>query len=133
MTGETESRGLLTRWWDKQHGRQLQYASVAFGASAIVLCLSVYQLLILQDHPTWGEHTALSWVLLIISGLLMLISAPEMLTLRGHVNTLEEIKELTSTSELRKRKSEGDEAAQVLGAGHEASWHEFLQSKGLRR
>ena len=58
---------------------------------------------------------------------------PEFLTLRGHVNTLDELRSIESTSELRRRKAEGNEAAEALGAGHEASWTAFLESKGLRR
>jgi hypothetical protein len=63
----------------------------------------------------------------------LLIVLPEFLTLRGHVNTLEELKTIESTSELRRRKGEGNEAADALGAGHSVSWTAFLESKGLRR
>ena len=49
------------------------------------------------------------------------------------MNTLEELKTIDSTSELRRRKEEGNDAADALGAGHSVSWTAFLESKGLRR
>ena len=68
-----------------------------------------------------------------VSSVLFLIIIPEFLTLRGHALLLEELKELDSTSEIRRRKEEGNESADALGAGHAASWTAFLESKGLRR
>ena len=62
----------------------------------------------------------------------MIIATPEFLNLRGYVNTLQEIKEIDSISELKRRKSDGDEAAKILGAGHAQSWEDFLVSKGLK-
>ena len=67
------------------------------------------------------------------SFILLLISFPEFLRFRGHVNVLEEIKEIQSTSEIRRRKAEGDEAAEALGAGHLEQWNAFLDSKGVKR
>jgi hypothetical protein len=49
------------------------------------------------------------------------------------VNILDELRAIESTSELRRRKADGNEAAEALGAGHEAAWTAFLESKGLRR
>ena len=67
------------------------------------------------------------------SGVLLLLILPEFMNLRGHAVLLEELKTIDSTSELRRRKAEGDESATALGAGHDASWTAFLESKGLRR
>ena len=97
------------------------------------MLLSLYQILTLQDHPDWGQHTGLAIILGVLSFMFMIVSGPEMLVLRGHLNTLEEIKEIDSMSELRRRKNDGNFSASVLGAGHDAAWGEFLQSKGLRR
>ena len=72
-------------------------------------------------------------VLAVMSLSFMVVSGPEMLVERGHVNTLEEIKQIDSVTELRRRKSDGNFSASVLGAGHDVAWGEFLQSKGLRR
>ena len=45
----------------------------------------------------------------------------------------DELKQIDSTSELKRRKSEGDEAAKVLGAGHAVAWEDFLVDKGLKK
>ena len=55
------------------------------------------------------------------------------MALKGYVSVLGELKEIESLSELKRRRSEGDQAAKVLGSGHQASWNEFLQSKGLKQ
>jgi len=125
--------GFLGDLWQKQHGRQLLLSATAFGASTIILLASLYQLLFLQNNTDWGDFTGAAIGMLVISSLLLIIITPEFLNLRGYVNVLEEIKQIESTSELKRRKSEGDEAAKVLGAGHAQSWDDFLVSKGLKK
>ena len=124
---------LFTKWWVGQHGKHLSITTTVCFSSIIILLLCLYQILTLQDHPDWGQRTGLAIVLAVVSFMLMIVSGPEMLVLRGHLNTLEEIKEINSMSELRRRKNDGNFSASVLGAGHDAAWGEFLQSKGLRR
>ena len=46
---------------------------------------------------------------------------------------LEEIMEIQSTAELRRRKAEGVEAAEALGAGHLEQWNAFLDKRGVKR
>lgn len=125
-------REMLGKIWEKQHGRQLLISATAFGASMVLLIASVYQLLFLQNDSEWGDFTGAAIGLLVVSTIILIIATPEFLNLRGYVNTLEEIKEIDSISELKRRKSEGDEAAKILGAGHAQSWEDFLVSKGLK-
>ena len=61
------------------------------------------------------------------------VITPEFLVFKGHANTLDEIYEIQSTAELKRRRSEGDRSASALGAGHEERWNTFLQERGLRR
>jgi len=124
---------LFTKWWVGQHGKHLSITTTVCFSSIIIMLLCLYQILTLQDHPDWGQHTGLAIVLGVLSFMFMIVSGPEMLVLRGHVNTLEEIKQIDSISELRRQKSDGNFSASVLGAGHDVAWGEFLQSKGLRR
>ena len=123
---------MLGKIWEKQHGRQLLISATAFGASMVLLIASLYQLLFLQNDSEWGDLTGAAIGLLVVSTIILIIATPEFLNLRGYVNTLEEIKEIDSISELKRRKSEGDEAAKILGAGHAQSWEDFLVSKGLK-
>ncbi len=125
-------REMLGKIWEKQHGRQLLISATAFGASMVLLIASLYQLLFLQNDSEWGDFTGAAIGLLVVSTIILIIATPEFLNLRGYVNTLEEIKEIDSISELKRRKSEGDEAAKILGAGHAQSWEDFLVSKGLK-
>jgi len=124
---------LISKWWAKQHGRQLGYAAAASGAMGILFLLCAAQILFLQDYTSYEEFTGLAIGLGAASGVLLLLILPEFLNLRGHAVLLEELKTIDSTSELRRRKAEGDESASALGAGHDASWTAFLESKGLRR
>ena len=125
-------REMLGKIWEKQDGRQLLISATAFGASMVLLIASLYQLLFLQNDSEWGDFTGAAIGLLVVSTIILIIATPEFLNLRGYVNTLEEIKEIDSISELKRRKSEGDEAAKILGAGHAQSWEDFLVSKGLK-
>ncbi|MFQ3317111.1 MAG: hypothetical protein ACI8T6_000535 [Candidatus Poseidoniaceae archaeon] len=125
--------GLISKWWQRQHGRQLGITATLSGSIGILLCVSIYQLLFLQNHVSWGDFTGQSIGLAVFSSIALVIVLPEFLSLRGHVHTLDEIQSIESTSELRRRKEEGNEAADVLGAGHAVSWTAFLESKGLRR
>ena len=125
--------GLISNWWQQQHGRQLGITATLSGALGVLLGLSAYQLLFLQNHVSWGDYTGQSIGLAVFASLALLIVLPEFLSLRGHASTLEELQSIESTSELRRRKEEGNEAADVLGAGHAIAWAAFLESKGLRR
>ena len=125
--------GFFGDLWAKQHGKQLMLSATGFGASAILLMVSGYQLLFLQSAAEWGEFTGAAIGMLVFSSLLMIVITPEFLNLRGYVNLLDELKQIESTSELKRRKSEGDEAAKILGAGHAAAWEDFLVEKGLKK
>ncbi|MEJ6563012.1 MAG: hypothetical protein QNL85_04835 [Euryarchaeota archaeon] len=125
--------GMISKWWAAQHGRQLGYAATASGAAGILFLLCASQVLFFQNESTLGDFTGGAIGFGVLSGLFLLIALPEFLNLRGHALLLEELHEIDSMSELRRRKAEGDESASVLGAGHEATWTAFLESKGLRR
>ena len=115
-TGRSMVIGLFSKWWAAQHGRQLGYAAAASGGIGILLLSSLTQILFLQNSDTWGEFTGGAIGLGVVSAVALLVVLPEFFTLRGHALLLEEY-----------------ESAAVLGAGHEASWTAFLESKGLRR
>ena len=125
--------GIFGNMWEKQHGRQLLIAATAFGAAAVLLMVSAYQLLFLQNDADWGELTGAAIGMIVLSSIVLIVATPEFLNLRGYVNVLAELKEIESTSELKRRKSEGDEAAKSLGAGHAQSWDDFLVSRGLKK
>ena len=125
--------GLISNIWERQHGRQLMLSATGFGVSLILLLASGYQLLFLQENADWKDFTGAAIGMGVISSILLLIITPEFLTLKGYVSTLDELKQIDSLSELKRRRSEGDEAAKVLGAGHAESWNDFLQEKGLKK
>ena len=125
--------GMISRIWEKQHGRQLRLSATGFGASLILFLASGYQLLFLQDSSQWGDATGAAIGFGVLSGILLLIITPEFLSLKGYVSILEELKEIDSLSELKRRRAEGDEAAKVLGAGHAEGWNEFLIERGLKK
>ena len=125
--------GFISSAWERQHGRQLMLSATAFGATLILLLVSGYQLLFLQDNSDWQDYTGAAIGMGVISSILLLIITPEFLTLKGYVSILDELKDIESLSELKRRRSEGDEAAKVLGSGHAESWNDFLQSKGLKK
>ncbi len=134
-TGEqvSEAGSFFSRWWAKQHGRQYAITAITSGSSGLLLVASVFHLLVLADHPDWGEYTGLSITGALVFLLTFLVAFPEFLRFRGHIATLEEIKEIQSTSELRRRKADGILAAEALGAGHLEQWNAFLESRGIRR
>jgi hypothetical protein len=134
-TGEnmSEKGPFLSRLWSKQHGRQYAISAIGAGSSGVALVLCAYQLLFLQDHAEWNDFTGFAIVGAVVSLIILLVSFPEFLRFRGHVATVEEIMELQSTAELRRRKADGVLAAEALGAGHLEHWNAFLESKGLRR
>ena len=133
MSSTGDDMGFFGELWAKQHGKQLMLSATAFGASAILLMVSAYQLLFLQGDSEWGEFTGAAIGMIVLSSLMLIIATPEFLNLRGQVNLLEELKQIESTSELKRRKSEGDEAANILGAGHAVAWEDFLVEKGLKK
>ncbi|HII77589.1 MAG TPA: DUF3290 domain-containing protein [Candidatus Poseidonia sp.] len=129
----SEEATFFGRLWAKQHGKQYGISAVAAGASGILLVVCFYQILFLQDHAEWNDYTGGAIIGAVVSLIVFLVSFPEFLRFRGYLNLLEEIKEIQSTSELRRRKAEGVEAAEALGAGHLEQWKAFLDSRGVKR
>ena len=125
--------GPISRWWAAQHGRQYSILATLFGACVVLFLLGLFQLLFLQDSSQWGEYTGLAITLLVVASTVLIFVTPEFLVFKGHVSTLDEIYEIRSTAELKRRRSEGDRSAAALGAGHEERWNAFLQERGLRR
>ena len=125
--------GPISRWWAAQHGRQYLILATLFGAFVVLFLLGLFQLLFLQDSSQWGEYTGLAITLLVVASTVLIFVTPEFLVFKGHVSTLDEIYEIQSTAELKRRRSEGDRSAAALGAGHEERWNAFLQERGLRR
>jgi hypothetical protein len=130
--GETMA-GLFSRWWAAQHGRQYLILATAFGALMVLFLAGLSQLLFLQNTDPFSEYTGLAIGLVVLSGLGLVVITPEFLVFKGHANTLDEIYEIQSTAELKRRRSDGDRSASALGAGHEERWNTFLQERGLRR
>tara|TARA_B100002052_G_scaffold78367_2_gene71322 strand:+ start:4016 stop:4306 length:291 start_codon:yes stop_codon:yes gene_type:complete len=95
--------------------------------------MSAAQLMFLQDNADFADYTGLAIVLIVIGAIGLAVSAPAFINLNARASTLERIKTIKSTSELRKMKSDGDEAARILGGGHEEAWNAFLQEKGLKK
>ena len=86
-----------------------------------------------QESATWGEYTGAAIGVLIAAATGLIFVTPEFLVFKGHVSTLDELYEIRSTAELKRRRSEGDRSAAALGAGYEERWNAFLQERGLRR
>tara|TARA_B100000459_G_scaffold38579_1_gene19136 strand:+ start:361 stop:783 length:423 start_codon:yes stop_codon:yes gene_type:complete len=125
--------GAFSRWWAAQHGRQYSILNTLFGAFLVLFLAGLSQLLFLQESETWGEYTGAAIGLLVIGATGLIFVTPEFLVFKGHVSTLDELYEIQSTAELKRRRSEGDRSAAALGAGHEERWNAFLQERGMRR
>ena len=125
--------GIFSNWWANQHGRQYSILATFFWAFLVLLLAGLSQLLFLQDSETWGEYTGAAIAVLVAGATGLIFVTPEFLVFKGHVSTLDELYEIQSTAELKRRRSEGDRSAAALGAGHEERWNAFLQERGLRR
>ncbi len=123
----------FSRWWAAQHGRQYSILATLFGAFVVLFLAALSQLLFLQESATWGEYTGAAIGLLVFAATGLIFVTPEFLVFKGHVSTLDELYEIRSTAELKRRRSEGDRSAAALGAGHEERWNAFLQERGMRR
>ena len=130
--GETMA-GLFSRWWAAQHGRQYLILATLFGSLTVLFLAGMSQLLFLQEIDPYSEYTGLAIGLVVLSALALIVITPEFLVFKGHASTLDELYEIQSTAELKRRRSDGDRSASVLGAGHEQRWNAFLQERGLRR
>ncbi|MBT4066473.1 MAG: hypothetical protein HOE76_04575 [Euryarchaeota archaeon] len=120
-------------WWDNQHGNQLKISGIATFVSSSLTVMSAMQLMFLQDKSDFQEYTPASIVLIVIGVIGLAVSAPAFLNLNARAKSLGAIMSLKSTSELRKQKANGDEAARILGGRYEESWNSFLQEKGLKK
>ena len=115
-------------WWDNQHGKQLKISGTATFAFSLLTTMSALQLMFLQDNADFQEYTGASIVLIVVGIIGLALSAPAFINLNARAKTLDLIMSTKSTSELRKQKGNGDEAARILGGGHLEAWNAFLLS-----
>ena len=125
--------GIVGNLWTKAEGKQLAISATATFAFALLLVFSLFHLGFMQETEGWDELTGLAISLLVFSLIGLFISAPEFLHLKGLANLLNEVMEITSSAELRRRMSEGSDAADKLRGGHEQAWNSFLEEKGLKK
>ena len=119
--------------WADQHGRQLRIAATGTFLFGGLTLLATLQMFFLQDYKGFGEYTEYGIVGMVIGVLGLFVVAPEFLRLKGYENDMKEIMSLSSSSELSKRRPDGDEAARILGGGHAEVWNNFLVEKGLKK
>jgi hypothetical protein len=120
-------------WWANQHGKQLRIAATITFASIFLTSLSGLQLMILQDISGFEDFTSVAIVAIILGIIGLSIGAPAFANLKARANTLSDIMNTSSSSELAKSRADGDECARILGGGHQESWNAFLIEKGLKR
>ena len=120
-------------WWQNLHGKQLRMAATGTFASTLLTLISALQLMILQDISGYEKYTSTAIVLIVIGITGLAICAPPFANLKSHANTIRDIMELTSASELSKMRPDGDDAAEILGGGHAEVWNSFLIEKGLKK
>jgi len=130
---EGNQLGIVGNLWTKFEGKQLAITATATFAFTLLLIFSLFHLGFMQDTEGWDELTGLAISLLVFSLIGLFISAPEFLHLKGLANLLNELMEITSSAELRRRISEGSDAAAKLSGGHEQAWNSFLEEKGLKK
>ncbi len=120
-------------WWENQHGKQLRISGTATFAFALLTTMSAAQLMFLQDNADFSDYTGTSIILIVTGAIGLAVSAPAFINLNARAKTLDAIMATKSTSELRKMRGDGDEAARILGGGHQEAWNAFLQEKGLKK
>ena len=101
--------GPISRWWAAQHGRQYSILATLFGAFVVPLSPRPVSVIVFCKIRASGENTR-DWpsLLLVVASTVLIFVTPEFLVFKGHVSTLDEIYEIRSTAELKRRRSEGD-------------------------
>jgi hypothetical protein len=120
-------------WWENQHGNQLRISGTGTFAFTLITVMSAMQLMFLQDNASYEEYTGAAIVFIVIGIIGLAVTAPAFINLNARAKSLGAIMSLKSTSELRKQRANGDEAARILGGRYEEAWVSFLQEKGLKK
>ena len=68
--------GIFGNLWEKQHGRQLLIAATTFGAAGLLLMVSAYQLLFLQNDADWGDFTGAAIGMIVLSSIVLIVATP---------------------------------------------------------
>ena len=102
-------------WWENQHGNQLRISGTGTFAFTLITVMSAMQLMFLQDNASYAEYTGAAIVFIVIGIIGLAVTAPAFINLNARAKSLGAIMSLKSTSELRKQRANGDEAARILG------------------
>jgi len=125
--------GLISDFWSKYKGRQLHISATVTFAGLALLTFGILHVTFLTEFTGGEEMTAAAITLIVVGAILMFIAGPEFYRLNTEASIIKELITISSEAELRRRRSEGDQAAAELGGGWEQRWDDFLKQKGLKR
>ena len=120
------------KYWEPHRNRHLKIISTAFFASILMLVYSITYLVILEKVDQ-GNYTTFAWILGVLGLIFGIVIGPSFFFYFGQYNLLKEFLQIDSQSELRRLKSDAEDAARVLGPSYMDKLNEHLVNSGLKK
>ena len=120
------------KYWEPQRNRHLKIISTAFFASILMLVYSITYLVILEKVDQ-GNYTTFAWILGVLGLIFSIAIGPSFFFYFGQYNLLKEFLQIDAQSELRRLKSDAEDAARVLGPSYMDKLNEHLVNSGLKK
>ena len=132
MTKKKTSAGRLTKWWEAKRDNHLRILSTAFASLMLLICICLYQILMLQEGE-WADYTGYSWGILVVASGFAIWIGPEFFHYFGQRSYLLDVLAIESRSEFEKVRGDAEDAARTLGSAAQEQLNKHLTSLGLRK
>tara|TARA_B100000214_G_scaffold290447_1_gene220163 strand:+ start:99 stop:518 length:420 start_codon:yes stop_codon:yes gene_type:complete len=120
------------KYWEPQRDKHLKIISTLFFASILMLLYSITYLVILEKIDQ-GTSTAVAWALGVLGLTFSIIIGPSFFFYFGQYNVLKEFLQVDSQSELRRIRSDAEDAGKVLGPTYMEKVNAHLIKSGLKK
>ena len=119
-------------YWEPQRDKHLKIISTAFFASILMLVYSITYLVILEKIDQ-GAYTTVAWVLGVLGLIFSIIIGPSFFFYFGQYNLIKEFLEIDAQSELRRMRTDAEDAGRILGQSYMNKVNEHLSKSGLKK
>ena len=120
------------KYWEPQRDKHLKIISTAFFASIMMLVYSITYLVILEKIDQ-GAYTAVAWVLGVLGLIFSILIGPSFFFYFGQYNLLKEFLQIDAQSELRRMRTDAEDAGRILGQSYMDKVNEHLSKSGLKK
>ena len=136
MAKGADSAGIrksLNELWEKHRDRHLPILSTVVTTGGLLVLTAVFYLAMLSDRSGWEGYVPLAWILLACGAVILLLVTGKFIEYIEQYNLLSDVLRTSSNSEVKRMRSDAENAVKILGSKHKERLDSHLIDLGLKK